>query len=270
MKTILFTNARDENNILEWAIHHLNLGFTYIYIYDHLSKIYIKNIMKKIPNVFVDRIDQETIRKQDLMSSAIKTAKEINVEWMLYLDADEFLILPNDDNICSFLRKYDNYNQISINWVLFGSNYHNECPKGTLLESYTKCEHRLNNHIKCFVKPQNVVNPEGPHYYKMDNMDLSVGINYEKMSIDTPWFFNYNCNDINKINAYIAHHVFQSYETFLSRKCLRNRDDTGAKWGYTLDENTLHNYYNNYDNYFCRDKYNEKNKKIMAKVSSIV
>ena len=41
---VLFTNARDEKNIKEWAIHHLLLGFDYICIFDHKSKIPIKNI----------------------------------------------------------------------------------------------------------------------------------------------------------------------------------------------------------------------------------
>ena len=45
MKTILFTNARDEHHILEWVIHHLHLGFDSIYIIDHLSIIYSNEIL---------------------------------------------------------------------------------------------------------------------------------------------------------------------------------------------------------------------------------
>ena len=37
-KIILFTNARDENNMKEWCAHHLLLGFDCIYIFDHLSE----------------------------------------------------------------------------------------------------------------------------------------------------------------------------------------------------------------------------------------
>jgi len=39
LKTILFTNARDESNILEWTVHHLNLGFDHIHIFDHISVV---------------------------------------------------------------------------------------------------------------------------------------------------------------------------------------------------------------------------------------
>ena len=31
-RVVLFTNARDEKNIKEWAAHHLLLGFSLIYI----------------------------------------------------------------------------------------------------------------------------------------------------------------------------------------------------------------------------------------------
>ena len=34
---ILFTNARNEKNIKEWAAHHLLIGFSAICIFDHKS-----------------------------------------------------------------------------------------------------------------------------------------------------------------------------------------------------------------------------------------
>ena len=36
-KVALFTNARDEKHIKEWAAHHLLIGFEYIFIFDHKS-----------------------------------------------------------------------------------------------------------------------------------------------------------------------------------------------------------------------------------------
>ena len=38
-KVMLFTNARDEKHIKEWAAHHLLIGFDYVYIFDHKSAI---------------------------------------------------------------------------------------------------------------------------------------------------------------------------------------------------------------------------------------
>lgn len=37
MRILLCTNARDEENILEWVVHHINLKFSHIHIIDHKS-----------------------------------------------------------------------------------------------------------------------------------------------------------------------------------------------------------------------------------------
>lgn len=264
MKTVLYTNARDEINILEWVIHHLNLGFTYIYIYDHLSKIPIKSIVKNIKNVKVERIENEEIHKTDLMDKSFHYSSSKNIDWMLYLDADEFLIFQNDDNVKNFLEKYNKYTQIGINWLNFGSNLHNKNPNGTILENYTKCDKQFHTNIKSFIRPNEVEHVINPHCFKMKNMELSVGTNFQVLNKETTWCFH-NPDNMNNVSAYIAHYIFQSYETYLNRKKNRKRDDTGENWDWGFDEKTLHNVFNDIDNFLPRDKYNNSNKETMKK-----
>jgi hypothetical protein len=266
MKTILFTNARDEDSIYEWVIHHKNLGFTEIYIYDHLSINPIEDTLQNIPDVLVDMLDSEEINKVNLMKISVDYAKKNDYDWLLYLDADEFLILPKDENINTFLQKYEIYQQIGMNWVMFGSNFHHEAPKGTMLESYTKSAYLVNSHIKSFVKPKYVIDIASPHAYITLNMELSVGTKYEKYNIESPHFIDYNIScldEMNKMEAYIAHFVFQAYEIFLKRKCLRKRDDNNLDWNHPYDNITLHHMYNQVDNFLPRDRYNNKNKEKM-------
>ena len=47
IKTILFTNVRDEKHMKEWCSHHLLLGFDYICIFDHKSIIKITKLSNK-------------------------------------------------------------------------------------------------------------------------------------------------------------------------------------------------------------------------------
>ena len=65
MKVALFTNARDEDNILEWVVHHIGLGFDHIYIIDHLSEIPLKTVLQKLPSerVTTVRVDEPIINK---------------------------------------------------------------------------------------------------------------------------------------------------------------------------------------------------------------
>jgi hypothetical protein len=45
-KVVLFTNARNETHIKEWATHHLLLGFSKIVIFDHKSDVPLKTVFK--------------------------------------------------------------------------------------------------------------------------------------------------------------------------------------------------------------------------------
>jgi len=270
MKTILFTNARDETNILEWTIHHLNLKFDTIYIYDHISKIKIKSIIEKCrftkkANVIVDELNTNKINKKILLNKALKYSKNHNYEWMLYLDADEFLILPNDENIIKFIKKYIDYQQICINWLIFGSNYLENAPNGTILENYTRCDNILNRHVKPIIKVTKSIEYINPHICKSLNPKLIIDVNYNNLDENNLHFSNLEydkISNINKLNAYIAHYQFQSYETYIKRKIFRNRDDGGGKWD-NYDRITLHSISNNTHNFFPKNKYNNNNKKYL-------
>lgn len=50
-------------------------------------------------------------------------------KWFGIFDLDEFLYSPLEINITNILKKYENQNQLHINWVHFGSSGHIEQPK---------------------------------------------------------------------------------------------------------------------------------------------
>lgn len=273
-KTIIFTNARDENNIVEWVAHHINLGFDTIYIYDHISIVPIKNLLKSNPKIIINRLEHINVIKKRLLLSAISYAKHNGYDWMMYLDADEFLILPRDNNIYTFLDKYNNYDQIYINWLMFGSNFLNKQEQNkTILESYTRCENTFNPHVKSFCRPNKITDKYVyPHCYSIQNPDKIASTNNGVINMAEPFFMRTpninNITDINNSEAYFAHYHLQSYDTFLKRKVNRRRDDTGGKWTLIYDENTLHTISNDVDNFLPRDKYNDINKQKIMEIKN--
>jgi Glycosyl transferase family 2 len=267
MKTILFTNARDEHSILEWSIHHINLGFTAIYIYDHKSVNPINLILNGLENVIVNRIDSDDIIKINLIKEAVKYSNENNYDWMLYLDADEFLALPLYKNVNHFLDNYKEFDQICINWVLFGSNYLTDRPLDTILESYIRSTGYFDKHIKCFVKPNIVVNVINPHYYIIKDQNNSTGIFYNKQDSDELAHCSINDNiPLEMTHAYIAHYIYQAYNVFTNRKIDRKRDDNNESFGVChFDEKILHTHYNDIITTNMRDLYNNTNKIAISK-----
>ena len=261
MNTILFTNARDEQNILEWVVHHLQLGFTTIYVTDHKSKIPIKNVLQNVPNVVVNRIEQD-IKKVRLMYDAYLYAQPLDYDWMLYLDCDEFLVLNKDSNVTDFMNRYKQYDQVGINWLMFGSNYRNDelTEDETILESYTKSDVKLNNHIKTFLnfKNTNYIGFENPHVYFLKDYSKSINTEFQLLDSEKPFFIDNN-TPYNESVAYIAHYVNQSYNTYLHRKISFPRDDT-LTYREMLTAEDIHKQYNEITNTSVLEKYNANNK----------
>jgi hypothetical protein len=264
MKTILFTNARDEDNILEWVVHHIHLGFSHIFITDHKSIKPVSEVLKKIPpNLVSVYRENGDITKNDLIYKAHRLASSKGFDWMLYLDCDEFLTLNKSININDFLGEYAGYDQVGINWLCFGTN-NLDTFNGTIMESFTRCDDILNVHIKTFLHlTQNTrsINIQNPHVYILNDMSKSVGTDHQRLSIAQPHFHNNNnSTDFNRASAYICHYIFQSYEMYVKRKINLPRDDCPNEKRDIFTREQLHSMFNSRENLKPMEKYNANNK----------
>jgi hypothetical protein len=189
----LFMNAKDEDNIKEWVAHYILLGFNKIIIFDHNSIEPIKNLFQPFQTkVEIIDCNLEKKVKITLMNDAIIIANNYELDWFIYLDADEFIILNNTNKIHDLINLYKDFDLIGINWVMFGSNFHDSIPTGLIIENYTKVgNNSLNKHIKSIVKTSEVKNAINPHFYIMKNPDKMIGIDYKNI---TKPFGVHECN----------------------------------------------------------------------------
>ena len=257
----LFTNARDEKNIKEWVAHHLLIGFDKIIIFDHKSILPLKNVFQNFDNrvTIIDAKHYEKNVKLTLMNVAAKIAKKLKVDWFIYLDADEFLILSNQFiGVKHFLNHYNNAYSLAVNWLVFGSNNHVKEPEGLILENYTKSEINLDKHVKSFVRPSEVIKANNPHYYVIQNPNRMFGINRR---LTEPFYFNNININYSIAPAYIAHYINQSEETYLKRKINLPTDDTGVF--RNNDVKNIHNNSNSHENLFPKNKYSGNVKKFL-------
>jgi len=269
MKVILFTNARDEKHIQEWVAHHLNLGFDFIHIFDHKSKDPIKDRFKLNEKLKIARIDYTVeLFKETLMMKAKELAK--TYDWMLYLDADEFLVLNQHNTVHELLETYQEYNQVGFNWLVFGSNYLTTEPDGMILENYVRCNSKLNMRIKTFVRPTSIISTKSPHAYQTRDMKISInGITRTELIKDSPYHYPLPDYQYKDAIAYVAHYMYQSYDIYTSRKVALPRDDygSGKEFRPTISEDELHNSKDNsVINTSIRDKYCEKNAELIKEL----
>jgi hypothetical protein len=245
-KVGLFCNARNEKNIKEWAAHHLLIGFDYITIFDHKSDLPLKEVFKNFDKrVAIVRINIDGGNlKQKLMTSAIQIAKSMKLDWFIYLDADEFLIL-NDKfmGVKQFLNYYSEADSLGVNWLLFGSNNFVLDPIGLILENYTKSSTKLDHHVKSFVRPDEIKFTDNPHFYHMKNELRMLGSNFK--ILNSPKCFNKLDIHFEKANAYIAHYMYQSEESYKKRKVDLKPDDGTSR--LNIGKN-IHKFYNEIEN----------------------
>ena len=254
-RVALFTNARDERNIKEWAAHHLGLGFSVIYIFDHKSKYPLQKVFQNFDKrVIVERCLLNVPPKIPLMKRAAKIASSMHVDWFIYLDADEFIILntPFNIGIKKFLDHYSFADSVAINWLMFGSNNHVKEPSGLILENYTKSEPYLDQHVKSFVRPSQVVRVTNPQFYHVSNPSRMFSVDNTQMSGTLAFHKPGTQRPFQEAIAFIAHYIYQSEETYIKRKIQKPCDDTGALRTRDLE---IHKRHNDVDNFIPREKY---------------
>jgi hypothetical protein len=252
----LFCNARDEKHIREWAAHHLLIGFNRIIIFDHnsivpLSTVF-QNFDKRVAIIRFDTPPSQANVKIQLMNNALQIAKQMKVDWFIYLDADEFIILNNNlTGIKDLLNRYSFADSLALNWLMFGTNHLKTDPDGLILENYTKSDVILNDHVKSFVRPFQAQHTSNPHFYHIKNKSRMCALN---TILSEPYYMNKKTVEYTKVPAFIAHHVNQSEETYINRKINLPRDDNGST-REKLDTDHLHAIYNSIENTFAKLKY---------------
>lgn len=212
---------KNEKYIEEFIIYHHLAGVEHFYIYDNDSDYPLRDRLnsfyyKKICTI----IDFPGIGKQmPAYKHCINTYRD-ETKWLIIIDGDEF-VLPksNFNSIRDFLNNYEDYHAIGINWILFGSSFHDSVQNGFQTNIYRYCGQTQNDHIKSIVQPKYVYDVDHPHFVKLH--DPSKYVDPKKNIISGPFNRNYT-TDLIQIN----HYHFRSKEDNINKHNRGNADNT--------------------------------------------
>ena len=112
----------------------------------------------------------------------------------------------------------------------------------------------LNNQVKSFVRPFQAINASNPHFYHIKNTQRMYALNTFLNINKELYCFNTHNIDYTKPLAYIAHHIYQSEETYINRKVNLFRDDTGTKRD-EISMDHIHSLHNDVENIYPVTKY---------------
>lgn len=104
--------------------------------------------------------------------------------WLAFIDADEFIVFHDKagtNNIAEFMKQYDQYGGLAINWVVFGSSGYKTRPQGGVLVNYRQClplDQEQNQHVKVMANTAHLMTiGDDPHRVYYNDMNKFSTVN---------------------------------------------------------------------------------------------
>lgn len=223
----------EELFLKEWIEYHKLMGVEHFYLYDNLSTDRSLDILQPYilrGDVELFEWDVETHSEKEYLqllqvptyTHALKLAQQSS-RWAAFIDIDEFISLPNCDNLQTFLKEYQKFAALSINWQIFGTSNIDHLQEGELITEKlvwkAPTTFSKNEYIKYIVQPQRVLEILDPHHFVFNSNDYAVNSNKEPLRTLRGQPFIHD-----KIS--IHHYWFGTKHWFLNNKLPRR-----AKWG---------------------------------------
>ncbi len=201
---ILFNEAP---YVKEWIEYHRMLGVERFYIYDNGSTDNVKDILK--PYMDKGIVCYHYVPGFEMQNKVYRDAiykYKNQTRWMAVIDLDEFILPLENTNICEFLKNYEKYPAVVVNWKVFDSNGFETPPTengGLIIANYTRVhadiDIQINTHIKSIVNPKRVFTINNPHYAYYKNFADAVDENFK--AVEGPFNSPHTSNKI-RINHY--------------------------------------------------------------------
>lgn len=145
--------------IAEWLAHYRRFGVDHFFlINDASTDAYESEIepFRDVITLYQNDIPANDGRQKTAYNKFFAHLRNEDV-WLMIVDLDEFIYPPHDQSIKDVLNRYDDYSQITVDWILFGSNGHIRQPQSIRL-SFTRCHDNLAPlSYKSIVKPRDIL-----------------------------------------------------------------------------------------------------------------
>ncbi len=251
---------KDEGRYLaEWIEYHKIVGVEKFYIYDNESSDITQEVLAPyIARGDVVRIPWPGRRVQNKAYNDALARFRLESRWIAYIDADEFIVPIKKATIPEILEDYKNEVGLSMHWMMYGDNGHENYEEGLVIERFTahaekpdeymktivnpRAAFAMENHHGCFIGNQAAVNEKGKkvrthskeitasvirinHYwgksweeYNMKRIRGRAGSRSGSLPADKSWFTERNKNDVQDT-------IMEKYIPIVKANILKTRED---------------------------------------------
>jgi Glycosyltransferase family 92 len=122
----------------EWLAYHVALGVDHVFLYDNGSDDELQQVVERHVNHGLLTIVHWPLPggQLDAYSHALRFFGP-SVDWLAFIDVDEFIVPLVDDDIPAFLARFSDAADIRIPRVDFGFSGHRSPPEGLTIDAYT-------------------------------------------------------------------------------------------------------------------------------------
>ncbi|CAN5765155.1 hypothetical protein BH23CHL8_BH23CHL8_15570 [soil metagenome] len=122
----------------EWLCYHLALGVEHVLLYDNGSDDELRQVVERYVNHGLLTLLHWPLPggQLDAYSHALRFFGP-SVDWLAFIDVDEFIVPLADDDIPTFLARFPDAADIRVPRVDFGYSGHRQPPAGLAIEAYT-------------------------------------------------------------------------------------------------------------------------------------
>ena len=144
-KYTLFSMMKDEgHNLVEWIAYHHMIGFDNICVYTNNCSDGTDEMLIRLQEMgycqhFENRVPEDGKPQPHALKLGLKNPEVQDSEWVMVMDADEFVSIKCGDNTLHALMKEipEDTWAIAMTWLFFGSNGILDWNPGLVTESYT-------------------------------------------------------------------------------------------------------------------------------------
>ncbi len=156
--TVCLIAKNESQYLVEWIAYNRVLGFNEIVVYENNSEDESAELLTKLAQA--GKVTHRTWKlgkNESPQITAYKDAiKRCRTDWILFIDADEFLVLHKHKRVNAFLETFHQDRSISaigVNWRIFGDSGHLTNDGRPVMERFTKAAEQafpVNAHLKSF------------------------------------------------------------------------------------------------------------------------
>lgn len=178
----------EDRFLKEWIEFYRMQGVEHFYLYNHMSDDHYQDVLQPYIDMGIVELHHvtevpKTHTEWNTLQCAIysDTARKVQneVEWLIVVDTDEFMFPVQEAKLSEFLKKYDDYATLSVNWEVFGSGDIQTIPSDKLMiETLSKSSNQPDHDVKSVIKPRYVRDFRSPHYPRLKPGYIQVDENY--------------------------------------------------------------------------------------------